>query len=384
MKAALFTLFAPGYVQDTIVPRLRARGIHVTRTLEPRDAAKTRITEDLVLFMHEFGPHANDKIVREAAKAHGKKFQYLTRKAGSWTDECPGRDLSDMPTDSTQTEEATILPAERLDAALRALVTLREVGQGYDVIAPQLGQFWRAGETAPRDGRALRRLIETVRERGEPKWFAAWSPSKLVQGPSSGNYAPPDVAPDEDDAELLKMFEQDNERLHGELTFERELVASLRKELADALDGGKTWKGEYDKLHERHGELKDIHAKDIDELRERILVVDRARQTAESEAEERRSAVNSYRLEGDGLRDRISTMNIAHQERTSDLAHARTRISELETTVSVAALERRTPETSTNGLGKMLLQINCLVPSILSSDEALERLVAYVVKQEGG
>ena len=325
MKAILFTLFAPGYVQDTIIPRLRGRGVHVVRTMEPKKAGDTRIVEDLVLYMHEFGPHADDRIVRDAAKSQSKKFMYLTRKAANWPEEL--RDPADIPTSGSPLAEATLLGTERLDAMLRALVALRDVGQSYDTIAPQLSRFWRGAETAPQDGRALRRLIETVRERGEPAWFAAWRPSgqSVVQGPASANgtAAPPPEDEDDDDAELLKMFEEENERLQKELTAGRDVLDGLRKELADALDGVVLWKGEFEKLHEKH-------AAELDEMRGRVEAISVQRLTAERLLEEARSSA-----------------------------------------------------TQTNGLGKMLAQVRPLVPALMTADEALDRLAAYATKMGG-
>ena len=343
MKAILFTLFAPGYVQDTIIPRLRGRGVHVARTMEPKRAGDTRIVEDLVLYMHEFGPHADDRIVRDAAKSQSKKFMYLTRKAANWPEEL--RDPADIPTSGSPLAEATLLGSERLDAMLRALVALRDVGQSYDTIAPQLSRFWRGAETAPQDGRALRRLIETVRERGEPAWFAAWRPSgqAVAQGPASANgtAAPPPDDEDDDDAELLKMFEEENERLQKELTAGRDVLDGLRKELADALDGVTLWKGEFEKLQEKH----------------------------------------------------VATMNAAHvrgvegQKRVEELmaeVHAgQTRIVELCADVERLQLHSPPAAPQANGLGKMLAQVRPLVPALMTADEALDRLAAYAAKQGG-
>ena len=376
MKAALFTLFAPGYIQDTVVPRLRARGIHVARVLEPRDAEKTRIIEDLVLFMHEFGPHANDKIVREAAKSHGKRFSYLSRKAGNWPADL--RDDADVPAPESGQAEATILPPERLDAALRALVSLRDdAGQTYDVIAPQLRNFWRAGEVPPLDGKALRRLMETLRERGEPKWFVAWRPCAPIAGTSQ-------PVGDDSDAELLAMFESECERLQTELAeghatfvevqknmaaevkwrreFAEPRIDDLTKELAAALDEAKLWRGEYDKLHERHvGEL-DAVQRNIVELRERVLTVDRARLTAESEADESRGRIADLTTEIRDLRDSVRFRD-----------------------EKIAELQAGAPpqRVGSNGLGKMLAAVRPLVPALLSAEEALDRLTAYASKEGG-
>jgi hypothetical protein len=402
MKAALFTLFAPGYVQDTIVPRLGARGIHVARVMEPRDAERTRIVEDLVLFMHEFGPHANDKIVREAAKSQGKAFKYLSRKAGNWPADL--RDDADVPAPESGQAETTLLPPERLDAALRALVSLRDdAGQTYDAIAPQLRNFWRAGEVPPLDGKALRRLMETLRERGEPKWFVAWRPAPPIErSPASTGRAPMD----DGDAELLTMFEAECERLQGELgqghttltevqkeladevkwrrEFAEPRLDDLTKELAATLDEAKLWKGEYEKLHERYvGEL-DILQKSINETRERVLVVDRARQSAEAEADELRKIANTYRLERDGDVAR------AHEQSSGRIADLTTEVRDLQDLVRIRdeqienlqiGAPRSVSPTTTNGLGKMLAAVRPLVPAILSAEEALDRLTAYAAKE---
>jgi hypothetical protein len=335
MKAVLFTLFASGYVQDTIVPRLAARGVRVQRVMEPRRAQNTTITEDLVLFMHEFGPHSNDRIVREAAKTQNKRFQYLSRKAGVWPEDL--YDATDLPPGADGRLETTALPADRLDNCLRHVVACRDSGQSYDVIAPALAKFWRAGEVAPGSGGELRRYLERVREAGEPNWFLLWKPAPAPAAPPA---TPEPSAPDESDAELLTLFEADNAKLservrelEGQVDVrgqdQRRVVAerdTARKELASALDEVGVWKGEYETLRQKHARCED-----------------------------------AWNAQGAALESRDATV----QELRKQLESAR------------LIPKGRAP----NGLGKMLAQVRPLVPSILSAEEALERLAAYAAKE---
>ena len=266
---------------------------------------------------------------------------------------------------------------------LKTMAALREVGQGYDVIVPQLQHFWRPGETPPADSRSLRRLMETVRERGEPKWFATWKPA--AQPPVSGAaYAPPDVAPDEDDAELLKMFEQDNERLQGELRAERDMVVQIRKELADALDAFKLWKGEYDKLHERYSKLKDEQVAKTDtdsaleaELRAKVAAAEREYGELLGKLDHANRAYSNLNTKWAKTEQELQILQVDKQSASDNLEIARRRIREMESQAQPSAA------TNMNGLGTMLTHVRACVPAILSAEEALDKLATYAAKQGG-
>ena len=201
MRAVLMTKFPAHFIQDTIRPRLLARGIEVVEVIDPdRSTSLPAGNYQLVLYMHEMSSHAMWERAQASAKALGKTIWALSRKTASWPDE-----LRDTSVPMSKRAPGTYLPsAGAIDPMLRTLASLRDAGQTYDAIAPQLRQFWRENpQLAPSSGAELRMLVEAIRaDTMCPVWFRTWAPARSVTPTEPG-------APDEDEEEndeLLKLF----------------------------------------------------------------------------------------------------------------------------------------------------------------------------------
>lgn len=378
MKAVLFSRFVSSHIEQTILPRLKARGIDVIRVVDfGRSPDIPPGDYELLLFMFEMCSHSECDTIKAAATRAGKRFIMLPRKSAQWPDE-----LRDDAAPASA-RGVVMPPSDRLVPMLQTLVSLRDAGQNYDTIAPQLTQYWPpdARNAAPRDGAELRALIEAARTSpAAPPFFRQWLPSGLKATDAA-------AAGDDDDAELLKLYEQEvsdlkeqvrlaleeatkaseernaataqTKRLASDLTrmsneMEEQLRTALKatnssttiegvertawrqelaaktSELASALDEARTWKEQYDKLRERHA----------------------------SELSEHNRVLQS-------TRDALNAANEALDEK------ARQEIANF-----------KAPCAPSNGLAKLTLQVRPLVPALLTAEEALDRLVAYAEKQE--
>lgn len=284
MRAVLFTKFPIPFIKDNIVPALRDRGIEVVEVLDP-DRRRSLPSGDyeLVLYMHEMSSHGMWEAVRKAAKADGKKFSTLERKVASWPDTLRGTPPA-PPADVRPPHE------KYLDAMLRKVAAAREKDEDYDAIVKQLAQFYptRTRQHAPTTGAQLVNLLSTIRaDAACPEWFHAWSRGgtpnvgiaaavKMAERgtfvvPSAGGEIrecpplppPPPPAPEPpfkeprdghallvpeppqeraaEDAELARLYEQDNARLTKELAaLKLSLVEETRKLGASRMECGDT------------------------------------------------------------------------------------------------------------------------------------------------
>jgi hypothetical protein len=91
MKVILVTSFEDYFLEQDTLPALAARGVEVVvrfeaRNVENYDLAKyKREGVEMILHMHEVGPHAASWRLTERAKEAGLPVRALSRKKASWT-----------------------------------------------------------------------------------------------------------------------------------------------------------------------------------------------------------------------------------------------------------------------------------------------------------
>jgi hypothetical protein len=89
ISVAMWTKFPESYVLNKIEPKLKTRGIEVTKYLSPRSKKVDLSKVDCVLFMNELSSHAEINRLLTITAASSKEAFPLSRKESSW-----GKELS--------------------------------------------------------------------------------------------------------------------------------------------------------------------------------------------------------------------------------------------------------------------------------------------------
>src|ERR1700721_1961317 len=94
MKVVLFSQFVPLHLEQTVIPRLKARGVDVIKTVDfSRNKEIPAGDYDTILYMHEMSGHSDFDSIKAAAKLAGKKFLPLSRKSALSPDELRDRSV---------------------------------------------------------------------------------------------------------------------------------------------------------------------------------------------------------------------------------------------------------------------------------------------------
>lgn len=178
MKAIVFCQFPMNFFHDKLQPELEKHGVETIRVLNAEKNATADFSDaDIVITFIDMMGHALSNRVRKQAKTYGKRFVALTRKSASW-----GTDLG------TVVKEETKVLAKKAEAEVR-----------------------RAPPPAPLRVVAPLPVVQVV---PEPES----APDSLEEGISA-----------EDQAELVRMFEEDNASLDRQLQEARRVIVGLQE-----------------------------------------------------------------------------------------------------------------------------------------------------------
>lgn len=178
MKAIVFCQFPMNFFHDKLQPELEKHGVETIRVLNAEKNTTADFSDaDIVITFIDMMGHALSNRVRKQAKTYGKRFVALTRKSASW-----GTDLG------TVVKEETKVLAKKAEAEVR-----------------------RAPPPAPLRVVAPLPVVQVV---PEPES----APDSLEEGISA-----------EDQAELVRMFEEDNASLDRQLQEARRVIVGLQE-----------------------------------------------------------------------------------------------------------------------------------------------------------
>lgn len=185
VRAALFTKFPLGLIKGTIERKLRKRGVHIEKILEPFSAENTNLSScDIVFDMFEIGSHAEHEKVVRAAKKYGKPMLYLSRKEASWPEDF--RNISDQErSELNEIAEAEMaahkaVDDDQLEPFLRDFMNLYDSGKSHHEMVRPLGRYWRVGKLT--NGGQLSTYIRSV-EKSErcPTFFRRWREERTIK-----------------------------------------------------------------------------------------------------------------------------------------------------------------------------------------------------------
>ncbi len=159
LRATLISKFPMKFLNDSIVPKLGARGIQVDKIVHSKGAASMEsINGDVVLFMHEISSHGEMKNAKDLADRSGVPLICLSRKASLWDKLLPERparlesEPENLKLETNAGEDhmpdpiTRAVPNDQIEAMLRHMMYLHGQGFGYSEMVPELRQYWVHGE----------------------------------------------------------------------------------------------------------------------------------------------------------------------------------------------------------------------------------------------
>lgn len=216
MRALLFSNFPDRFLQDSVIPKLKTRGVSVDRVLSPRAASSiTTPVPDVatVLFMHELSSHGENDAVKNFAERANLPLICISRKSALWGDRLPSvqSEVRSAPAVGTHIDTAATIaaaevvatvvnssetpasappdsntgdenmpsnavksvPNELVEHMLRHMIKMHGHGTSYDDMVPELQQYWKSGTLE--SGKQLRSYLDNIYRRSNcPEFYKDW------------------------------------------------------------------------------------------------------------------------------------------------------------------------------------------------------------------
>jgi hypothetical protein len=275
LRATLVSKFPAKFLNDSIIPKLEARGIQVEKVVHSKNASLMESASgDLILFMHEVSSHGEFKNAKDLAERSGIPMMCLSRKASLWNKLPPERSakLSKImvsepdpePKELGEVAETNVAtnPGDQIEAilqhaavveegkstvhkkeanrgvrymtddelakVLKFIMDRRNAGAMYKDIVEPLKKIW-PDKGGPNNTDQMTKFVSSMsRSPRCPSWFRMWynnartRPGKAVPPLPTAKAASlkpevdekePSSAKASDDAELAKMYAAENEML---------------------------------------------------------------------------------------------------------------------------------------------------------------------------
>jgi hypothetical protein len=366
MKAVLFTQFPPKFIEDTILPKLRERGVEVLRCEPPQRADKLDLSgADVVLQMHEMGSHANDAKVKEATKRAGKRLVYLPRKSGMWPSDLGAIDALARSEGGDVVAMPKAVPDAALEPFLREYIALWDAGHAQQEMVRPLAKYWKVGrlETGTQLNVYARRVYESDRC---PDFFRAWWEETRMRPRAAVTNGCASALPDplgepaassvplEELPDLLKMYEEENGKLRAHVGALEQEVAHARTRPTSSPDASAT----RDELERQRARASAAEAS-VGELREREAKLAKA--------------IDAHVRRIEELEKQAKLREGVVRDQSDELAAARAEATRLR-----EAEKKRMAARSTDDLLLTLQQVRTMVDKgFLDAHAAFDKIVAY-------